>query len=497
MDWSWVFDNWSTWFAVIIIVAYMTLSVFLKRLPNIPLGFLLLYFILSGLSPLLATVEAVEDASLWVIIGLSLTLTYAAIRLSTYLFVEIPYVVRKKTALPNVTRDFILLTASTVFTFIILRFQGNVNIAGLITTSAVLTAVIGLAAQGPLSNFFAGLMLQMERPFVLGDWIRIGEVEGRVIGVSWKATYLETRESIQVYIPNLSIADNTFENRSKPTLSQIGVLALGVEYGASPRDVEKVVLDVLEKIPGVQLAPKPEVRLVEFGDFAITYEIRFWHKNPAGEPKMMGAINRHLWYALRRAEIKIPFPIRDVQLAHREEEKAEREFLKLSKRIQKRILEVPVFSGLTDEDCESLAQATLAQEFHKGEIVVQQGAKGATMYIIDDGECVVSIEKGGLSQRVAELGPGDYFGEMTLLTGDNRAATVTAMDDAILLKIPFAPMRDLLGKHPSMADGFAQALEQRRKEISEKDIQVFEDPAINVNALVEKIRNWFKVETSD
>ena len=343
------------------LLVYMSLSKRLGMLPRLPLDLFLLFFLLILISPFLAQLPMMDQYGLYINLATSLVLSFAVTRLAVYLFIEAPYRLRRQAELPKITRDALLIVMFTVLTFIILRTQGNINLAGLITTSAVLTAVIGFAAQGPLSNFFAGLMIQMERPYVQGDWIRIGDTEGKVTGLTWKATYLETRESIQVYLPNIMIANETFENLSKPDKLVTGVMMIGVEYGAPPNKVREVIFSILKQHPQVLSTPEPEARLIEFGDFAITYEIRFWHRNFPGEPKMKADINDRLWYALRRNSIKIPFPIRDVQHAHIERRREEALQIEARAELRQLLESIPVLKPLSPEELNGLAQQVEGQ----------------------------------------------------------------------------------------------------------------------------------------
>jgi len=423
----------------------------------------------------------------------SLVLSFAFTRLAVYLFVETPYRLQQNANLPKITRDAILIVFYTVLTFFILRTQGNINLAGLITTSAVLTAVIGFAAQGPLSNFFAGLMIQMERPYVLGDWIRIGDWEGKVTGLTWKATYLETRESIQVYLPNMLIANETFENLSKPDRLITGVMSIGVEYGAPPNKVRDVIFAVLKQHPQVLGSPESEVRLINFGDFAITYEIRFWHRNFPGEPRMKADINDRLWYALRRNGIKIPFPIRDVQHAHIERRRDEALQAEARSELGKLLETIPVIEPLSTDELGWLSRQVECQEFGKHEPVVEQGHEGHSMYILRSGTCAVTVRAAsGSVSRVATLKAGDFFGEMTLMTGEPRSATVRTLEDTSVFRVAREHLATLLEQNPAMADQMGKILGERREQLAQETHSESSEVE-TVQQVILKIRKFFKI----
>lgn len=458
----------------------------------IPLNPLILFFALSLLEPWLGQSHWLDGKGLWLDVSMHLLLGFALIRLGIALFVEWPYRLRQKVSLPRISRDFLILLAFSIVGFIVLRTRGNFNPAGLITTSAVLTAVIGFAAQSSLSNFFAALMLQMERPFVVGDWIEVDGVEGRVTGITWKATYLETREKDLIYVPNVQVAGARFKNFSRPTRVHVAVLELGVEYGATPNHVQDTVLELLRDHARVMKTPPPEVRLTHFGDFAITYQIRFHHRHIEEEPALLAAISHQLWYALRRQGIRIPFPIRDVQFAHIERKRA----LLLDEEEQetlRRLLDaVPLFSSLSHAQKEDLAGTLKTVEYGRGEPIVQQGAAGSTLYVLREGRCEVLQRSSGLDRHIAEVLPGDYFGEMSLMTGAPRSATVRALEDCRLVCVEHQALADLLEKSPQLADVLAEGLVRRQAELDRQipDLEIKKD---SLQSFVKRIQQFFKL----
>ena len=153
---------------------YMLLAKRSRFLPFIPFGFLIVYFIVQAVYQFVGHLPIVAEYDKWIGVASAVILSWAVIRLTFSLLVELPLRFLKQIEIPNITRDFILLICYAILFFIVLRDRGDVNLAGLITTSAALTVVIGLAAQTTLGNFFSGLVLLMVNPFSIGDWIAFG-----------------------------------------------------------------------------------------------------------------------------------------------------------------------------------------------------------------------------------------------------------------------------------------------------------------------------------
>jgi small-conductance mechanosensitive channel len=461
--------TWQLAIAIVILGSYAILVNRLKRIPAVPVGLLLAYLAFRLLAEIIRDQGWAAEWAIWIHVGASVLLAWAIARMSFYLAIELPLKLRKHKELPNITRDLILIFCYAILLLIVLRMRSNINLASLITTSAVLTVVVGLAAQTNLSSLISGLTLQIERPFSLGDWIKFGDYTGRVVGINWKSTLLLTREQVLVYIPNSQITTSSFSNFSKPDERLIARLLIGLEYGVPPNFVRSVILEVVNAHPKILRSPHPEVRLVEFGDFAITYEIRFWHTSYVSEPKIKADINNQLWYALRRHRINIPFPIRDIHFKHIEQ----REQAKIQEperrraEIQYLFAQVAVLSALSEDEQVQVAQRAGMADYGEGEYIVRQGEPGDSLYIIRKGSCDVFIKgNGDREKKVAHIETGGFFGEMSLLTGEDHNATVQAAEDTSVITIDKLVFSAIILANPNIAVQLGEVLTKRQKELA-------------------------------
>jgi small-conductance mechanosensitive channel/CRP-like cAMP-binding protein len=486
--------SWATLFCIILLILYAIASKKAEKLPNIPFALFITYFSLQFSIQIL---EGYEWSLEWighVSIAADIILSWAVARLVFWFLIEfLAKFQSDRDLLPKITRDFILFLTFAILFFVVLRVRSNINLASLLTTSAVLTVVIGLAAQATLSNLFSGLIIQAERPFTIGDWIQFEGYEGTVIGISWKSTQVLTREKVLVYIPNSVLASSTFSNFSRPNRKKIARLVIGLEYSASPNKVRRVITRVLEQNSRVLKHPKINIRLIEFSDFSIQYEIRFWHNNYAIEPQLKADINNQIWYALRRNHIRIPFPIRDVQHAHIEREYNRENQSALIAEIQQMLECVPILSPLSDPERADLARKVYIETYGEGEFIVQEGDKGDSMYIVRSGLCEAT--RSGRRHQMNSLSKfekGDFFGEISLLTGEKRTATIKTLEDTSLIVVDKNAFSTVMNANSLISEQIGNVVVDRQQ----KDELNFEESVVMENdsqKLIRKIKLFFGV----
>jgi small-conductance mechanosensitive channel/CRP-like cAMP-binding protein len=331
----------------------------------------------------------------------------------------------------------------------------------LVATSAVGAVVLGFALQDTLGNAFAGLALQSEKPFHIGHWIRVGEFEGRVSEVTWRATKLRTRTGNFVIVPNNLVSKEAITNYSEPAQPARLQVEVGVSYDAAPNTVKAAMLRAISNAPGVLRAPGPDARLVSFDGSAITYRARFWVNDYELNEEAEDQVRSALYYAFMREGIEIPYPI---QVEYSKEPPPPHELTASAGRA--RILAgVDLLATLTDQQRLEIAEGTVARVFADGEPIVRQGEPGRSMYVLCSGRVVVKLEPDG--REVATIERGGYFGEMSLLTGDVRSATVVARGDVQLIEIDADVFRRLGSHSPQAIEGVAVAALTRRTELEQ------------------------------
>ena len=329
-----------------------------------------------------------------------------------------------------------------------------------LTTSAVGAVVVGFALQDTLGNMFAGLALQVEKPFHVGHWITVGEWEGSVVEVSWRATKLRTRQGNLVVVPNSTIADEAITNYSEPIAPTRITVEVGSTYSTPPNHVKATILEAMADEPVVRAAPPPSVVFSNFGDSSLQYAVHVWIDDYAQKDVAADRVRTAIYYAFSRAGIEIPFPI---AIEVQREDVVEPESVRVG-RIDTVLGRAALLTALTPAERMELAAASFERLFGSGEPIVRQGQAGMSAFVIGSGRVCELV--GPEERQVAELGPGDYFGEMSLLTGEGRSATVRALVDCRLVEVTADAFRRIALANPSVLDAITTTVAARRAELA-------------------------------
>lgn len=396
---------------------------------------------------------------------------------------------------PKIMQDFLQIVAFVVISIIILQEYLKLD-TSILVTSSVLSIVIGLALQDTLGNFFAGLALQMQRPLEAGDWVQINDKIGMVTEIDWRAIRLRTLTRDYYNVPNSEIAKVSFMNFSKPTRLHRIDIPMGVHYKDPPNVVKKVLLEIVKDTPDVLDKPEPTVLLVNYNDFSIDYELRVFTEKFHRYKEITDDIYTKIWYQFKRHGFVIPFPIRDVYM---HEVKEENECERINK-IVDLLKEVDFLSVLQQPDLMSLAKGIKIDYFAAGETVISQSEEGDTFYIIREGLLEVShIDKQGEKTLLSELSSPSFFGELSLLTGSARTATVKALEDCKLFTIDSETFKAVLMSNPDLMKQISDIITRRQTELeiagetTHELRNIDEEIEEKSNSLLRRMKNFFRL----
>lgn len=367
---------------------------------------------------------------------------------------------------PTILHELVLLVSFVVIVLGTLGQQAFKDVTSVVATSAVITAVVGLALQSTLSNVFAGLALQMDRAFGTGDWISVGGRTGRIMEVRWRATVLRTREGDMLLIPNSRMIAEEVCNHSRPHTPHRRVVTIALGYQHPPNEVREALLASIRDTPGLLAKPEPSCALLEFGESAIVYGLFLWVDEYGRSMEVEGEVRTRLWYAARRAGFEIPFPQRTVHVVRNEAQLVAASADDWPARAEA-IARVALFRRLSDEDREHLARGMRRATFAAGETIIEQGAPGDSLFLIRKGEVRVRLRRGAVSQELARLGPGDVVGEMSLLTGEPRSATCVATTDVECDIVGHDSLRAVLLARPQLLETLSEDVATRQAAVSE------------------------------
>ena len=376
---------------------------------------------------------------------------------------------RRHVTVPRLAVDLFKLLTLVGVAITVLKYNFGMELSGLLVTSTVVSAVIGLAIQDMLANVAAGLGVQLERPFNVGDWLLIGSHEGVVTQLNWRTLTLLTRDRHEILVPNSTVAKTEVVNFCRPSTLQRAHAYIGVAYKHPPGIVKAALARATDSCPEVATNPPVEILVRSFQDSAIEYDVRFWITDFGRLLQITDDVYSRCWYELQRCGFSIPFPQRDVTLRTASDEQEMRAAEQRRHEIFSVLRPLPVFTPLSDEQIAILVSGATLQMYMGGEALVRQGERGESLFVIRSGS--VRIERShddGPATTMATMGPGDFFGEMSLLTGEPRTASIIAEDETEVVVVGKEAFAPVLTADTGILPGLSAALEARARNTAQR-----------------------------
>jgi small-conductance mechanosensitive channel/CRP-like cAMP-binding protein len=369
---------------------------------------------------------------------------------------------RRQTPIPHFLREVVALLIFLIALLVVLSvgYHAERQLKGLLAGSGIAAIILGFAGQNLFGGIIAGMSLQINRPYKVGDWLQVGERFAEVMEINWRSTRLRTNDAIYLDIPNNEIVRQTIINLHYPTEVHAMRIRVGIDYNVAPNRVKDALFRAASSANGVLPNPPVRIFLVDFADHAVTYEIKYYMGNHARINEINDAVRTNVWYELKRQRITIPFPI---QILHLERPSA-RPAHEGHEEAQEILRGEPLFECLTDAQLGNLVKESHLNHFGRGERVIDEGAEGDSMFILLRGIAHVSVSKNGTRIQVATLNSGDCFGEMSLLTGEKRSATVSADGDCYVMEIHKPVMAEVISQSPDCLQRLSEILARRKME---------------------------------
>jgi len=372
---------------------------------------------------------------------------------------------------PRITEDIVVIIAYAAWGMVRLRYAG-LDLGSIVATSAMITAVVAFAMQDTLGNILGGLALQLDNSIEIGDWIKVDDISGKVVDIRWRSTLVETRNWETVVFPNSQLMKNKFlvlGRRTNQPVQWRRWVWFDVGMDTSPTKVVAVVEESILQtdIANVAKNPPPSCLLMDMDNKGCAhYALRYWLTDLTPDDPTDAAIRWHIVTALQRAGIKLAMEERSVHITKENEKYEEvvhhREVLLRMKTLRR----VELFSQMTDEELKALAERLKYSPFAKGNIISKQGSTAHWLYIIISGEAEVYLETPGGGRRIIRtLGKGSFFGEMGLMTGAPRTASVVAKTDVECYRVDKEMFEEILHARPSIAEEMSHILATRKAEL--------------------------------
>ena len=411
---------------------------------------------------------------------------------------------------PRVLHGFILAILYIVSLFIILNRYMGLSISTFLTTSALLTMILGLALQGVLSNILSGLSLHFIKSFSKGDWVKISGHEGIVLDTNWRETRIFDRQSNIIILPNNVVASEKFTNFSNPDKRTALTFPVKVSSDASPSDVFAALAEAASDVPDILASPKPQTYILSFDDFGLDYELKFWITDFSRKHPIMGEVGKKIWYRFQRRNIQIPVPVSEKVMDIIRSVNTDEKRMAVEQKVKKNFNDLMNSSFLRYDEGENRGELMLDEKhvqslatrirrlrFDREEVIFRQGDRGEQCYVVSCGRIKGSIsceEPGKTFTTEFVLERGALFGEMSLFTGMPRTASVIAEEETEVLEITAEDFAVLLVDNDELSESIADMVSRRNsenrsnlekiKELSAEDI----DLSTNKKSIIKRLK---------
>ncbi len=478
----------------------------------VPLGFFLVMVIFHALFP-----QYVSLSKAWVTIKLSLIGILISILMQTmdvppllipylqeiqgliilislgnvlaYMLADLYLEFRMRGEVPSFLREILLMAVYLFVGATGIRVIFQINVSSILAATTVLTAALAFALQSSLANIVSGFHIQADGNFRRRTWVWIPDkdIYGEIVNVGFRKTTLKTLEKYLVSVPNSFLTHNIVQTLGNRDDMPVGInLKVLLPFSFPPERAMTILFNTLLEEPGILRNPPPSIRIDWFMENGIQYNLRFYLEDYGTILMVRNRILMRVWYTVTREGYSFPFPHREVIV-----QKAKRPFQLSDQGIQWNLRQIEFLSCLSDENLEALTKRAHLRVFGNGETVVRQGDAGNSLFINLCGELDVSVD----GTKVGILGGGDFFGEMSLLTGESRSATVKAIGEVWLIEITKLALDPIIHSNPAIAEELSIALERRMEKTREvqltpKSTSGFDEPRKNI---LLKIKKFFSI----
>lgn len=359
-------------------------------------------------------------------------------------------------SMPNLMFQF--LRAAMVFAALtyLLAVVWKIDVTKILGTLGIGSLVIALALQDTLSNLVSGFLLIIEGPFKVGDWIKVGDIEGEVVEINWRAVRIKTLDRDIVAIPNGNLGKEKIINYVLGDPLHAVRIRLPLSAGDHPDHVRQTLSGVAVSIDGILAEPFPMVLPIEFNKGTVVYEVRFFITDYKRTETLTGEFLSRAHYAIRRGGLVYPVPDAIEEVSPLREGSA----TAIPSRLGEAMQAQPLFSHLERTAIDSLAAHARIELFGEGEPVVKSGEADEAFFLVLGGRIGLTNAAG---RPVGVLGEGDFLGEMVLLPGEKSLVTGTVQRTATLVRIEAAAINALVQKLPRFALEISQFIDERRK----------------------------------
>jgi small-conductance mechanosensitive channel len=392
-----------------------------------------------------------------------ISVIYASLSLFNVILFEEAEANTWRARMPKLLIDLFRLFLVLVGSAIVLAAVWGADLAGLATGLGVSSIVIGLALQDTLGSIMSGIALLLERPFSVGDWLSVGDIEGQVIDINWRSVRLLTLNRQVIIVPHQLISKEIIRNYSQPERIYNRRINIGFSYDSPPNLVKQVLQSTALDTQGILAEPAPESKTTSYDETAIMYEVEFFIENFEDVEQILDRFMTRIWYAAQRNNLTL-YRYRYEYVVETADQADS-----TSSKLAQSLHSIPGFMPLAREpkNLDDLAKGTIVQQFGAGEKVIRQGEPGNALYIIIAGQALMTVtDELGMELEVMTILRGEFFGEMALFSGESSPVAITAVDDLQVLVIYSDAVNTMIERQPSLGREIGQIIEARSKAVN-------------------------------
>ena len=440
-----------------------------------------------------------EWSSIWLLVLMVLFIlsSYSLLQLVKWLLFK--FVIKpQKIKLPPLLIDLLGGMIILSIWLLMIREMFEVELTGLLVTSSVGTIILALALRNVVTHLATGVLMQIESPFSVGDWVQVAEQEGKIIEQNWRSLTLLTRMNHYIILTNSQLANENMINYSRPIALQAQEVLVDADNQYAPGKIKEALQKAVMGIDGIERRPAARAYVLAYGKGSIQYTIRYWISDYERKVEIEDAVRTQAWYALKRINILLAEPeLNEINMRRWPSDEKKRYQATEQAKIQAFLRSWSLLAELNDAQIKRLAAGAQWQRYTTSEALVKQGAEGESLFIIKSGQLGVYIQReDGGQERVNERTEGEFFGEMSLLTGAPRSASVIAEAETEVIVIDKQPFIKVLMADPNILQLLLDALEKRRHNIKTKAAAAAARPQEQAKervALVKQITNFLGI----
>lgn len=352
--------------------------------------------------------------------------------------------------------------------WLLLSTVWGVAVSNAFAALGVTSLIVSLALQSTISGLASGLLLLADQPFRPGEWIRVGDLEGRVVDVNWRSTRMRDRNGDLLVLPNSQLAGATIVNFDQPERLHRITLPVQVAFSNPPNRAIEMLLAAARSTPGVLAEPNPDVKVTAVDDPLMTYELQVWIDDHTDTPRIRSDLAALVWYWSERLEVPLPSPAQDLYLWDGATVAAEKaEAARGDDQVRHRLVRSALLATLPDADLEQLASSGRRQLFAAGEIITTAGpSRDRSLQLLTEGRATLEIELAdGRTVVAADLPIGDLIGVERWDRVDQAAPRVRAVSDCEVVSVDRVVAELVVGRNPGLADAIGHLVAARDRRL--------------------------------